>query len=83
MKEGVDQQDEQDEENRHPHDEEPEAAGPLFKVGGRGLDQKAVGNPSQFRILPGAADQHLRRAADHRGPEEHGVAGRQHFSLFG
>jgi len=45
---------EQDKQNGHPHDEEPETAGPLLKGGGRGLARR-VSDLTEFRVLPGAA----------------------------
>ena len=55
MKEGVSENDEQDEEDRHAHDEDPETVGTLFKGGGRALGQQGIGNLTKLRILPGAA----------------------------
>ncbi|MCY1229530.1 hypothetical protein D9M69_386700 [compost metagenome] len=82
MKEGVDKKDEQDEQDRHAHDEVPEAVGPLLEGGRRCRDQQGVGNFTKRRILPGAAHQHPGRAADHRCPQQHGVAGREDLCLF-
>ena len=83
MKEGVDQKHKQDEEDRHAHDEKPETVSPLLEGGGRGLGKKGVGNLTELRILPGAAHQHLGRAADHRCPQKHGIAGREDLGLSG
>ena len=61
----------------------PETAGPLLKGGGRGLGKKGVGDLAEFRILPGAAHQHLGRAADHRCSQKNGIAGGENIGLFG
>ena len=82
MKEGVGENDEQDEEYRHAHNENPKTVGPLFKGGRRGLRQQGIGNLTKLRILSGAAHKYLGGAADHRCAQQHCVAGRKDFCLF-
>ena len=73
--EGVDEQDEEHQQDRHAHDENAETVDAVLKGRRWRLGEQRVSDLAERRSLPGTAHQHFGRAADDGRSKQHAVAG--------